>query len=144
MDTKLLRHSQGFQWNLGAWLGTIVGGTLWLLILGVLIFNRFGSTVAGSVSVASALLPNLIALWLWRMRNRISPYMAMQSVILTMGICALTAILVIDAQGLINELDQLYGGFSAIYFALLIYPALMVQFWWLERQGGRPQERSSE
>ena len=66
----------GFQWNTGGWFGAQLGGTLWILLLAVLLVSK--DVWLALTVFAAFLLPNVVGTLLWRARGRIAAYPAIQ------------------------------------------------------------------
>ena len=56
-----------FQWNAGSWFGPQLGGTLWLLLLGLVLFPK--DALAAAVALACFAGANVVGLSLWRRRQ---------------------------------------------------------------------------
>lgn len=122
------RHGTGrFQWNRGGWFGGQIGATLWLVLLGCLVMAQ--GRMVGAAVLLFGLLSNLVGLALWRHRDRLSPYPALQLLIATAAVSALVSMLVLwRSGGPVPPLDLP----SSLWF-LLIYPGLMLVFHLQER-----------
>jgi hypothetical protein len=73
-----------FRWNAGAWFGSQLGGTLWLLVgAGVLLT---WPPLASSVWAASFVLANALGLTLWANRGRLGMYVALQTLMIGIGL----------------------------------------------------------
>jgi len=121
-----------FQWNTGAWFGGQVGSTCWLFILGIITLTK--NTNYGLLILLCFLLPNLLGTAIWRRRDRIAPYPAIQLLMLLIGGFALLAFMLLDVSGLIPVLDPTYTDSPRkLYWFLLIFPALMALFFVIER-----------
>lgn len=122
-----------FQWNAGGWFGSLFGGTAFLVV--------------GAVSFAES-HPLLSAVWfccfaiaistgiyLWVRRTSLSPYPAIQFLLLVCGITGAVAIVaaLYIAPNLLSEV-QLTPTKSVI---LLLFPAMMLFFHFLESRARR-------
>lgn len=136
MPGKRPRPGSGrFQWNTAGWVGGQLGGTLWLLLLGAIILPL--DPLAGALVLLCFAVPNGLGLWIWRNRERFRPYPALQSLVAVMGLCALAALLVLNHRlgpGVRLPYGSGYTGVS--YWFLLVFPALMAQFHFMERREG--------
>jgi hypothetical protein len=116
-----------FQWNAGGWLGSQLGGTLWLLA-GAAVFAAPAPPVAlawlGCFAAANA-----AGWWLWRRRDRVRPYPALQGLLLACGACGLAAVAALHLAG---PAGAPLAGDPRGYLALLAFPALMARFSRLE------------
>ncbi len=134
-----MTESNQMQWNLGGWLGGQLGGSAWMLVAGLLSFST-NPTTAFTVIVLFA-LANLIGTMLWRRRERLSPYAAIQMLLPVLGVFGLAAVFVLDRAG-VYEMIQIGGTISAraTYVAIvLIVAALMLIFYF--RFGRRPEKK---
>ena len=87
----------GSQWNAWSWFGPILGSTLWLLLSALFLMNRSGPLAV--LVLVLFLLTNLIAVWLWRVRARLSVFAAIQVFLVTFWVCGVAAIYAIDRAG---------------------------------------------
>lgn len=72
------RHTRSaFAWNASAWLGTTLGSTMWLFLLGGLFLLR-RDALPGGICIASFALLNAWGVYLWRSRRRLSAYAGLQ------------------------------------------------------------------
>ena len=117
------------QWNLYGWLGGQLGGSAWMLVAGLLSFSA-DRTSAVTVIVFFA-LANLVGVILWRRRNRLSPYAAIQILLPVIGVLSLAAVYVLERAG-IYETIQVGGTVSAkaTYVVIaVVVAALMLMFY---------------
>ena len=98
------------QWSIGAWLGTQLGGSVWMLVAGVLSLSF--DAMAGSKVLAIFALANLIGWGLWRKRGQLSFHQTIQYLLLILGVSSLVTVLVLDKAG-IYEAIQIGGRVSA-------------------------------
>lgn len=83
-----------FQWNTGAWFGSQLGRTAWLLVGATLLALQ--AIWVAVCWLASFVLANAIGTWLWRRRDRLRPYPALQLLCIVCAACGLLALLVLD------------------------------------------------
>ncbi|MCP5055669.1 MAG: hypothetical protein GY937_02970 [bacterium] len=126
MELQGKRGAGAFQWNRGGWFGSQVGATLWLVLLGGVLLVQ--SQPVGGLVVLCGVVPNLIGLALWRRRQSISPYAAIQILIAVCGCGALVAMVGIR----VIAPPQVASETSWVWF-LLMYPGLMLMFHLQER-----------
>jgi hypothetical protein len=123
-----------FRWNAGAWFGSQLGGTLWLLVGSAVLLAR--APLAAVVWAVSFALANALGLVLWAARGRVGMYAALQSLLLGLGVVSLASLAVADWCG---QLPGLTSGSAnprvTAYGAWLVLPGLMVIFWLRERFG---------
>ncbi|AGA28467.1 hypothetical protein [Singulisphaera acidiphila] len=79
-----------FQWNRGGWFGGQLGSTVWMLVGGVVLVP-YALDVA-CVWLACFAVANAIGAWLWRGRDRLPPYPALQALLATCGVSSLVAL----------------------------------------------------
>lgn len=117
------------QWNLGGWLGSTLGGTLWMLVAAVYL------VAAGQAKVAAISLGICLATWvlagcLWARRAELSPY---KGLMILLGWLAIA----IPVLGLLTEaltppriLAQMQWPDTLLERVVLalVVPALMLQF----------------
>jgi hypothetical protein len=121
-----------FTWNLGGWLGSQLGGTLWILILGLLLVPRdFG---AGSVCLGVFVLCNLGGFLLWRSRQSLSAYAGLQGLlaILFAGVVVVYVTLLLRGPSKPPEPGALVST-SLPLVVVVMFPALMLLFYLRER-----------
>ena len=132
-----------FRWNAGAWFGSQLGGTLWLLVGSGVLLTR--SPLASSAWAASFALANALGIVLWASRARLGMHAALQILLVGIGLAGLASVAAADWCG---QLPALTTGSPnprlTAYGALLVIPGMMVLFWFKERlgrtaNGGRAQ-----
>ncbi len=123
-----------FSWNAAGWFGSQLGATLWMGLLGALTLPM--DPLAGGFALLACAAVNAAGLWMWRRHERLEPYPAIQTLGALSGVAALATLLVMDASGRLGETEHGPGP-AGMYLILLVYPAIMLQFWWLERCGRR-------
>jgi hypothetical protein len=91
--TMLLKPVVGkgpFQWNAGGWAGMDFGGTAWMLVMsGFLI--AYGELRMAAVPVVTAVISIGIGWALWNRRDRLDPFVAMQSMLAVLAITTVVA-----------------------------------------------------
>jgi uncharacterized membrane protein YfcA len=122
-----MTESNQIQWNLGGWLGGQLGGSVWMLVAGLLSFSE--DPIAATTVIVFFALANLIGTMLWRRRERLSPYAAIE--------------LLLPVRG-VSEKIQIGGTISAraTYATIvLVVAALMLIFYF---RFGRKSEKKDE
>ncbi|MDJ0656541.1 MAG: hypothetical protein QNJ40_20440 [Xanthomonadales bacterium] len=116
------------EWNLGGWLGSQIGGTAWIGVAAIL--AGIQNLTTGLVLFGIFLIPNIIGLVLWRRRDRMPCYPAMQTVIFSAGSCGLLAVYVLENRGQWESIQS--GGTvssgSAYWVIVLVVSILMLNF----------------
>ena len=136
-----MKQSVRMKWNLGGWLGGQLGGSVWMLVAGLLSFST-NPTTALTVIIFFA-LANLIGAVLWARRDRLSPYVAIQILLPVLGVFGFAAVFVLDRSG-IYETIQIGGTISAqaTYIVIvLVVTALMLMFYY---RFGRRSRKNDE
>lgn len=118
-----------FQWNRGGWFGSQVGATLWIVLLGASLLPS--SPGLGGLVVTLGLIPNALGGLLWRRRQTLSPYPALQALLATCGLAALLALVCLRAAGVAGA-DTLHA-----WGSIALYPGLMLVFHLRERSARR-------
>lgn len=126
---------EAFQWNAGAWFGSLAGAVAWMAPLGVLSI-AYGSYLVGAVALACMSMGCLIAIVLWRSRDTLSAYHAYQIVLpllFVMTVCIFATIqLFANGETLLALRWSKWN-----WLLLLIFPALLLQFSCIRRYHSR-------
>ncbi len=117
-DTE--RKKGAFRWSAG-WFGGLVGATAWIALMGVLLL--FDAPRLGALVLALAAVPNVVGIILWRMRERVRIYPAVQALIVVAGLAGLMAVVSLDVAGRIPVDPP-----TSPYWTLLVYPGVMLMF----------------
>jgi hypothetical protein len=129
-------RERGSQWSAWSWFGPILGSTLWLLLSAIFLMNRSGPLAV--LLLVLFLLTNLVGVWLWRARARLSVFTAIQVFLVAFWVCAVVAIYSVDRAGYWSTLSV--GGGNNIsargaYVSLtVLVAALVVMFRIRERR----------
>ena len=129
------RQMRGFRWNAGGWFGSQIGMTAWILVTAFVLYP-VDANVATFV-LLFFLFPNVIGTWLWTRRARISPYKAVQSLVVMAGGSSMGVIFVVVDNGHWADVQQYGGSMSARTTNLLILTlvvGLLLLFHYLNRQ----------
>ncbi len=120
-----------FQWHTGAWFGGQLGASCYLAILGCVFWSQ-GNVLAGFLIFCCFLAANFIGWRLWARRSSIKPYMAVQVLMLSLFSFSLLSFVFIEL--FLKRVSLHKTDFSpANYLVLLVFPALMLLFWLIER-----------
>lgn len=121
-----------FKWNLGAWLGCQLGGTAWMIPCGIGLL--FADTVVAIAMLGGCAVLNVWGYYLWSQQGRLTMYAACQRFLIS-------SFLVISA---IVTLHSFRGdmGTKIPYYVLALFPALMLQMWWINSSKSRDAEES--
>ena len=122
MKTQKMNRNAGlFKWTIGGWLGIQIGGTGWLLLMGILLVFH-GDMIAGISLIVCFLGLNAIGVFLWYQRDEITPYHGSQLFAALIGGFSTLTITLVDWAGYFPD-----GATASDYTkALLIIPAIMV------------------
>jgi hypothetical protein len=136
MTTDSSDTRSAFQWNAGGWLGTQIGCTLWLLILGAVLMAR--DPLAGGLCIGAFAVLNGWGLYLWRSRDRLSAYAGLQRFLMLASVLVAGVVIAVNWRGL-SELPGPGMPVSTYlpYWVIPAFPALMLYFYWRERQARR-------
>ena len=121
-----MRGSGHFQWSAGAWFGSLLGSTLWMLLGSALLFAT--SSLRGLGPLACFAVANAMGFALWRSRTRLAPYPAFQILLTALGLCALGSLFFL--------LEGVSGG-GRYYRGLLVIPGVMAYLHHLENKARR-------
>ena len=121
-----VKGSGAFEWNAGGWWGSQIGGTAWMLGVGIGI--AFQDIRPGAVMIAGGVLSNIVGTWLWCNRDRVSPHRAIQTLLAVIGVSAVCGIVALDAFGHVPGNQRLL-----VYWWLVFIPGLMLMFYLRER-----------
>ena len=125
MERHRKESTGAFRWSRSGWFGGQLGATVWPLLLGVGVSTQVAGL--GALLIVLAVAPNLVGFALWRRRETLAPYPAIQILLAVCGLCMMLAMVCVSAAGLsANAL-----GMPA--WILLLYPGLMLAFHLRER-----------
>lgn len=129
-----MNQAGGMRWNFGGWLGGQLGGSCWMLIAGLLAIPE--DPVAAIDVLGLFALANFVGLMIWRRRDSLSPYKALQLLIPVLGLTGIGAVYVLDRGGIFETIQVGSSVSAAETYAILIIvvAVLMVMFWWQNRQ----------
>lgn len=122
-----------FRWNVGAWFGSVVGGTAWMILAGGFLMASDQWWVA-TAPLACFLITNMVALWLWRKRDRTPAFRAYMILMSVLAIAVPLTWFSIVIWGPTNSLEQMtrLTSSAASISVLLLVPAMMAWFCFLE------------
>jgi hypothetical protein len=148
---KAKEGADGLQWSAGTWFGSLSGATMWMLAWPVVCYMKTHSLVPflAMLPVCAAIVIGVV---LWARRARLLPHPAMQLMVGSLGFATLLFLLILDLTGNlhlffnlgidVNVLDMntttedtglgTHAG-RLLYLLLLIFPAFMLQMYWLNR-----------
>ncbi len=122
-------ESNQMQWNLAGWLGAQLGGTVWILVAGIL--SLWVDVTTALLVIALFILANVIGMAIWRRREKLSAYAGVQILLPIVGVVGLVAVYMLERSS-IYESIQLGGTVSAgstYGVIILVVAALMLMFY---------------
>lgn len=122
-----------FQWNKGAWFGGQIGATASLMLVGIGLF--FVDIPLGLVCLFCGVVPNVWGYLMWRHRDRLAPYPAIQRLIVIDF--AFSALAWGYAYYFGPSLETENLSVLEVARALLIFPAIMLLCHLQEQNGKR-------
>ena len=121
------RGTGTFQWNTGAWFGSQVGSTCWMLVCGLWFLGE-SRLLAGILLLGYFAAANLVGTSMWANRDRLDPYQAIQILLVVFFVFTPVALATADCLGLLARLDQRVKNPRFLYLLLLLFPVLMIMF----------------
>jgi hypothetical protein len=124
-----MTESNQMQWNIGGWLGAQVGGTVWILVAGIL--SLWVDVNTAMIVIALFVLANVIGMAIWRRRDKLSAYAGIQILLPIVGAVGLGTVYMLDRSN-IYESMQVGGTVSArstYGLIILVVAALMLMFY---------------
>jgi RNA polymerase sigma factor (sigma-70 family) len=122
---------EAFRWNAAGWAGSCLGSLGWMVPLSIGAIRQ-GSTSAGVVTAVCFFAGILVSVLLWRARERFQAYYALQAAVAIFF--ALTLLVLAALHLLANSETQAWAGWTPrVYFFLLIYPLVALQFYFQRR-----------
>ena len=129
------------KWDFGGWFGSLLGSTLWMLILGLTILVSHPLTAA-SVLVLCA-LANTVGVLLWNRRDRMRVHPAMQILVWFTGCTSVAVLFTVEKTAKIPGFGmgevEAATKWSLIVLAMTI--GLSLLFWRQSRS--RTEERTA-
>ena len=132
------QHTGGFQWNAGGWFGSQIGMTAWIFVTVILLYPV--DTNVETRLLFLFVFANAVGTWLWTRRTRVSPYKAIQTLVVMAGACSMGVVFIVADNGHWNVIQQYGGSVSARTTYLLILTmvaGLLLLFHYLNRQNTR-------
>jgi len=127
-----------FQWNRGGWFGSQFGSTVWMVVGAIGLAPHAPEITIPWLACFAA--TNGLGTWLWRRRDRLQPYPAMQVLLLACGVAGLIALAALHLlrPGLrISRLRGIPFADETIALPLIVALLLMAYFHLLERSAKR-------
>ena len=130
-----MKGSGRFQWNGGAWFGTMMGSTAWMLgASGFLLINR--QAMLALVPSFAFSLSMMFAAVLWGRRDSVSPYKATMIMMGLFAVLVPTVFFTILFAANDEVLEKMNWNATPFNIAFIfgLCPTLMAYFWFLERR----------
>ncbi len=124
-----MTESNQMQWNIGGWLGAQLGGTIWILVAGIL--SLWADVTTAIIIIALFVLANVIGMAIWRRRDKLSAYTGVQILLPIVGAVGLATVYVLESSN-IYESIQVGGTVSArstYGIIVLVIAVLMLVFY---------------
>ncbi len=138
MATEQGTAPSSFGWNAGGWFGSQIGSTLWMLILGLVLFTK--DSVSAWVCVVGFLGLNALGVYLWRSQGHLSAFAGLQRFLLVESVIIAVVVLVVNLRG-VSEPPAPGALVSTYlpYWVIAIAPGFLVVFYLRE-----PKVRASQ
>lgn len=125
-------NKQAPIWSAGAWIGSVLGCTLWMLIAAAIAIPFDPTCGIWILSVASVVIAGAIVLW--RFRTSINFFVACQIQIVLTGLGAATILWLLKRAQLLEV-----EGMKPTWQYLSIFPILMIMFELMRRKAASNQ-----
>ena len=125
-----------FVWNAGGWFGSQIGGTLWMLILGLVLLGK--DLVSAASALAAFGLLNAYGWQLWCRRTELRAYVALQRFLITASVAIAAVVVLLNVRGVAEPPPP--GALVSThlpYWVVAVAPGLALMFWWRERMARR-------
>ncbi len=124
-----MTESNRMQWNIGGWLGAQVGGTVWILVAGIL--SLWVDVNTAMVVIGLFVLANVVGMLIWKRRDKMSAYAGIQILLPIVGAAGLATVYMLERSN-IYESIQVGGTVSArstYGIIILVVAVLMLMFY---------------
>lgn len=120
------------QWNLGGWLGGLLGGTLWMFLAAVGIFLKAPSPVYGLLICLVASTVLVLGWFLWQNRGSLDQFSAMLIIIAVLYPATMSTFAFMQLAGIDDyRIDEWWSYITGVFLVIA------VQFIFLRRQKPR-------
>lgn len=92
------------KWSRGGWLGAQLGGSVWLLVGGLLAVSR--NLSAGIQMCFLFLIVNAVALLLWRWRRELSFGTGLEALLALLAVGSIVGVYVLDRAGVYESIQR--------------------------------------
>ena len=124
-----MTESNQMRWNIGGWLGAQVGGTVWILVAGIL--SLWIDVNTAMIVIGLFVIANVVGMLIWRRRDKMSAYAGIQTLIPIVGAAGLATVYMLERSN-IYEAIQVGGTVSArstYGIIILVVAVLMLTFY---------------
>ena len=124
-----MTESNQMRWNIGGWLGGQVGGTVWILVAGIL--SLWIDVNTAMIVIGLFVIANVVGMLIWRRRDKMSAYAGIQILLPIVGAAGLATVYMLERSN-IYEAIQIGGTVSArstYGIIVLVVAALMLMFY---------------
>ncbi len=128
-----------FQWQIGGWFGSLLGGSAWLIPTGVLLAIS-GQLGLALLPLTTCVLLNVLGIVLWYRRDRVRPFPALVAALASFALLtpivwvAVSTYATPKSLAALNWPQQSFAG----AIATLIFPAIIAWFCFLEYSHSNP------
>lgn len=134
-------HPTRFSWNAGAWFGTQLGCTLWILLLGIAVIPRDLAT--GLACIATFIALTAVGIVLYRRRERSSPLAAIQAFLACVTVGTALVVVLANARGVADPSSpRAMVSTHLPYWAIACPLALMLFSFLIVKAGGKGSSRT--
>jgi hypothetical protein len=130
------------QWNRGGWMGGQIGGTLWMLVAGLLALPK--DAASASIVLVLFAAVNLLGILLWRRRAELPVLAAFLILLGALGAAGCAAIFTLDHAGIWESIQigrRVSAGASYIVLAAVVL-GLALLFTLRSRRSGEGEQPS--
>ena len=124
-----MTESNRMQWNIGGWLGAQLGGTVWILVAGIL--SLWVDVNTAMVVIGLFVLANVVGMLIWKRRDKISAYAGIQILLPIVGVVGLATVYMLERSNIFEPI-QVGGTVSArstYGIIILVVVVLMLMFY---------------
>ncbi len=122
---------EAFRWNAGGWFGSCAGASAWLIPLAGVAWWHGAISMAIVTCLAFVVIVT-IAFILWRLRERLDAYIALQ-IFVAFAFLA-TSFVFAGIQFLGNAKTQQFVQWTPwVWCLLMMFPLISLHFWWMRR-----------
>lgn len=128
-----------FVWNAGAWLGSLLGGSAWVLLAGIVLL--FQDIPSAAVCLGSFAALNTYGLHLWRRRDKLGAYEGFQRLMLAFTLFYAIIIVVMNVRGITESPTPIGGIPTRVPYWPIGLPLVSMAFWYLLERAAKRGSR---